>query len=78
MNPLQIQQIIIIIPTTFPPADNNLAFLLGLALVLRNRIQQVFELLLGNLLTELTSLCEHDEPALDIGGARFLDEADAV
>lgn len=77
-NPLQIQQIIIIIPTTFPPADNNLALLLSLALVLRNCIQQVLELLLSDLLAELACLCEHDEPALDIGGARFLDEADAV
>ena len=77
-NPLQIQQIIIIIPTTFPPADDNFAFLLSLALVLRNCIQQILELLLGDLLAELACLCEHNQSALDIGSARFLDEADAV
>lgn len=73
-----LQQIIqiIIIPAATPPVDNNL--LLLLFLLLRHGVQQVLELVLGDLCAQLAGAGEHDEAVLDVGGAGLLDEADAA
>lgn len=52
--------------------------LLILALVLGHGVQQLLELLLGNLLAQLAGLGEHDETGLDVSSAGFLDKADAT
>lgn len=52
--------------------------LLILALILRNRIKKILQLVLRDLLAQLTRLRKHDESVFDVEGARFLDEADAV
>lgn len=75
---LQIQQIILILPTALSPINHKLMLLLILALILRNRIKQILQLVLRDLLAQLARLRKHDEPVFNIKGARFLDEADAV
>lgn len=70
---LQIQQVVII-PATLSSVDHNLVLLLLLALVLRNRPQELFQLVLCHLLSQLARLGHHDQTVLDVGGARLFDE----
>ena len=71
---LQIKKVVVIIPAAFSPSDDDLVLFLLFALVLRNSIQELFELILGYFLSELACLCQHDQPVLDVECARFLDE----
>ena len=73
----QIQEVVIIIPAA-APTDDNLMLLLVLALVLGHGVQKLLELVFGDLLSQLAALGEHEQPALDVGSAGFLDEADAA
>lgn len=52
--------------------------LLILALVLGHGVQQLLELVLGDLLAQLTGLGEHDETGFDVSSAGFLNKADAT
>lgn len=72
-----IQQVIVIIPPAFAftTIDHDLVLLLVLALVLRNRIQQILQLVLRDFLAELARLGEHDQTILDIHGPGLFDEA---
>ncbi len=74
----QIEQVIIVIPATFAPANHNLVFFLLLALVLGNSVQKLLELFLGHLLTDLAGLRQHHEPVFDVNRTRFLDHADTA
>jgi hypothetical protein len=74
----QIQQVIIIVPSSFPTVDHNLVFLLVLALVLGNSVQELFKLVLGDLLAQLARLGQHDQAVFDIRGPGFLHKANAA
>lgn len=74
---LEVEQIIVIVPTAFTPVEHNLVLFL-LALVLGHGVQKFLELLFCHFLSQLTTLGKHYEPVLDIGCARFLHEADAT
>lgn len=69
-----LQLIIVIIPPATPPVHHN--FLLLFFILFRDRAQNLLELLLRHLLPYLSGAREHDEPVLDVGGARFFDEPD--
>ena len=72
------QEIIVIIPTTFSPGNHCLLLLLFLALVLRDRIEQVLQLVLRDLLSQLARLRQHDETVFNIRCAGLLHETNAV
>lgn len=75
----QIQEVVVIvIPTTFSSTDHDFLFLLLLALIFGDRVQEFLELFLGDLLPQLPRLGQHDETVLDVGGSRFLDETNAA
>jgi hypothetical protein len=47
-------------------------------LLLGHGAEDVLELSLGDLLSELTTACQHDQSVLDVFGTRCLDEADTT
>ena len=72
---LQIKQVIILIPTPFPPADHNL--LLTPLVVFLHRPQQLLQLLFRHLRPQLARPRQHDQPILHVDGAGLFDQADA-
>jgi hypothetical protein len=70
----QVQKVVILIIPALPPINDDLL----LFLVLGDSGQEVLKLGLGDFLAQLAGARERDEPVLDVGGARFLDEADAT
>jgi len=72
----QIIQIIIVPSSTAPPIHDNLTLLL--LLLLRNRTQQLLQLLFCDFCADLARAGEGDEAVFDVGGAGLFDEADAV
>jgi len=71
-----LQLLITIPPAPSPPIHNNL--LLLLLILLRHGPQNLLQLLLRDLLPYLARPREHNEPVLDVRGARLFDEADAA
>jgi hypothetical protein len=72
---LQIQEVVVIvIPPSFSSTDHDFLFLLLFALIFGNCVQEFLELFLVDLLPQLARLRQGDEPVLDVGGTRFLDE----
>lgn len=70
----QIQQIIILIIPPLPSTDHNLLLLL----ILSHGGQEFLQLSLGDLLPQLARPRQRDQPVLDVGRARLLDESDAA
>ena len=71
---MQVQYLIVIVPTALPPLDNNpasttstLAFL-----VFSHGFQQLLQLIFIDLLSKLPASSEHYETVLNIGGAGLL------
>jgi hypothetical protein len=66
---------VIIIPTTFPSVHSDLLCLL---LLLAHSFQDRLELLLVDLLPQLSTARQHDQTALDVFGAGGFDETNAT
>jgi len=72
-----IEQVIqvIVIPTTFPPVHSDLLCLL---LLLAHSFQDRLELLLVDLLAQLSTASQHDQTTLNIFGAGGFDKTNAT
>lgn len=70
-------QLLIAIPPTPSPAIHNNPLLLLLVL-LRDRAEDILELVLRDLLADLACSREHNEPVLDVCCAALFDEADTA
>jgi len=66
---------VIIIPSAFPPVNSDL---LRLLLLLAHSFQNRLELLLVDLLSELSTARQHDQTALDVFSAGCFDETNAT
>lgn len=66
--------IIIIVPRALPPHDTNLLNLL----IFSHSLEQSLQLLLRDLLSQLSTFGEHNKSVLDVFGAGGLDEADTA
>ena len=71
--PSKIQQIIVVVPATFSPADDDLLLLF----VLGDRVQNILQLSLCDLLSQLAAPRQHNETILDISGSALFDQANA-
>lgn len=72
----RLQFLVLIPPASAAPIDHNLTLLL-LAL-LGHGAQDILQLVLAHFLPDLARPRQHDEPVLDIRGARLFDEPDAA
>lgn len=72
-----VQQVlqVVIIPTSLSSGHLDSLFLF---LLLGHGAEDVLELSLGDLLSELTTACQHDQSVLDVFGTRCLDKADTT
>lgn len=66
---------VIVIPAAFPPLDFDRLLLL---LLFGHGSENVLELLLGNLLSQLATSCQHDQSVLDIVSAFSFDNSDSA